>query len=159
RMYALLALASAGLLDALLDVLEDGRGTARLALWSCAGLHSHYHFLYVLALLGGGALLLALRVAAYRSRARALCLGLGLGVAAALPWSLSVFPAQLAHGLPPGGSDATFKRLLEGLMHLVFLNISIGGELLRAFLAVASALVLVLALSGATALWSAARRA
>jgi len=150
RMYGLLALATAGLLDALLDLLEEGRGAWRAALWTCVGLHTHYHFAYALAALGGGALVLA-----WRARApglRALVVGVGLGGLAALPWYALGFPAQLRHGLAPGGSDPSLLRLGEGLTHLVFHNVSVAGPVLRLVFLAASAAVLLAALAGAVSL-------
>lgn len=158
RMYALLALCTAGLLDGLLDLLEDGRGVLRTALWTAAGLHTHYHFLYTLACLAAGALGLAWFASGYRPRRRALLLALALGGLCATPWYLLGFPAQLEHGLPPGGSSISIQRLLEGLVHLVLWNLSIGGPVLRAVFLVASALVLALALTGLGASWRAGAR-
>lgn len=145
RMYSLLALASAGLLDALWTRLEEGRGAGRIALWTVVGLHAHYHFLYVLAALGGATLLLALTRPVYRAALRP-CLGdFGLAGLLSAPWYLAGFPLQLAHGLAPGGSDASALRFLEGLKNLVFLNVSVAGEALRVLGLAASALLLALA--------------
>lgn len=148
RMYALLALAGAGLLEALLDALEDGRGAWRIGLWTVIGLHAHYHFLYALAVLGSATLYLGTRPA-YRTRLRACLLGFAAGGLLSAPWYLLGFPIQLAHGLAPGGSNATFLRLLEGFKNLVFLNVSVSGPTLRVFLLGASALFLLLAALGA----------
>jgi len=145
RMYGLLALASAGLLEALGARLEEGRGGARVVLWSLVGLHAHYHFLYLLAVLGGGALALTLWDARSRAAHLALAGGLALTGLLAAPWYFLGFPAQLGHGLAPGGSNATLARLLEGLKNLVFLNVSAGGALGRGLGLLASAAFLGLA--------------
>lgn len=125
RMYALLALAVAGLLDALLDLLDEGRGTARLALWTVIGLHAHYHFLYPLVLLAPAAWLLA------PSRRRALAIGFGIAALLSLPWYALGFPVQLGHGLAPGGSRTSVALFAEGLFHLVFFHISVAGAAWR----------------------------
>lgn len=156
RMYALLALAGAGLLEALLSALEEGRGTWRIGLWTVIGLHSHYHFLYTLAVLGSATLFLGTRPP-YRARLRA-CLGAfaAAGLLSA-PWYLLGFPAQLAHGLAPGGSNATLLRLFEGFKNLEFPNVSVAGPALRLVLLAASALFLGLAGLGALGTLRAAR--
>lgn len=142
RMYALLGLASAGLLEALLATLEEGRGAWRIALWTVVGLHAHYHFLYTLAVLGAAAVLLVTCWPAYRgARVPVLVAFLAAGLAS-LPWYLLGFPAQLGHGLAPGGSNATLLRTLEGLKNLVFLNVSVAGGALRVLGLAASALML-----------------
>jgi 4-amino-4-deoxy-L-arabinose transferase-like glycosyltransferase len=125
RMYALLALAVAGLLDGLLDLIEEGRGTVRIVLWTFVGLHAHYHFLYPLALLVPCAWLLApdRRGSLFRAL-------VGAGVLA-LPWYALGFPTQLGHGLAPGGSHTSPAVLAEGLFHLVFWNISVAGPAWR----------------------------
>lgn len=152
RMYALLALANAGLLEGLLARFEDGRGWRRIALWTAVGLHTHYHFLYTLAALGGTSLLLALTQPRHRGALRP-CLGaFALAGLLSAPWYLVGFPGQLVHGLAPGGSNATLVRLFEGYKNLVFLNVSVAGEALRWLGLVASALLLVLALLGAARL-------
>ena len=153
RMYALLALAVTGFLEALVAVLEEGRGQLRAILWCVAGLHAHYHFLYAVSLLGAGALLLALRVPAYRARVAPLLRILGTSALLSLPWYALAFPHQLAHGLSPGGSDATVPRLLEGWVHLVFLNVSSAGPFLRGLWLLAGALLLAQAGLGTWSLW------
>jgi len=151
RMYALLALASAGLLEGLLACLEEGRGAWRIALWTAVGLHTHYHFLYTLAALGSASLLLLTRHC-YR-RAAWSCLGaFALAGLASAPWYLTGFPVQLQHGLAPGGTNAAFGRLFEGFKNLVFLNVSVAGPGLRWVGLGASGLMLVLALLGAVGL-------
>lgn len=147
RMYALLGLASAGLLDALLDALEDGRGAWRIALWTVVGLHAHYHFLYTLAVLGAATLALLAR-APYRPAARPVLGAFAVAALLSAPWYLAGFPAQLGHGLAPGGSDASLQRLFEGLKNLEFLNVSVAGPVLRALGLAASALLLALAGTG-----------
>jgi 4-amino-4-deoxy-L-arabinose transferase-like glycosyltransferase len=144
RMYALLGLASAGLLEALLATLEDGRGAWRIALWTVVGLHAHYHFLYTLTVVGAATLLLCSLWPAYRaSRVPVLAAFAAAGLVSA-PWYALGFPAQLGHGLAPGGSNATLLRTLEGLKNLVFLNVSVAGPLLRGVGLAASGLLLAL---------------
>lgn len=127
RMYSLLTLALTGLLDALLDVLEGRRGTARVVLWTVVGLHTHYHFVHALAVLGGAALGLAcLRAELRPVRGRLLGAFAGAALLSA-PWYAWGFPAQLAHGLAPGGSAVSPLRLAEGVVHLVYLNVRLGG--------------------------------
>jgi len=148
RMYALLGLASAGLLEALVTLAEDHRGAWRITLWSVIGLHTHYHFVYVLAVAGTLGLILLASGSERRRDLRAGVIALALSALLSAPWYLGGFPAQLAHGLAPGGSNATAARLAEGLKNLVFLNVSAGGTLARWVGLGASALFLGLALSG-----------
>jgi 4-amino-4-deoxy-L-arabinose transferase-like glycosyltransferase len=151
RMYALLALACAGLLHGLLRLLDEGRGAWTVTLWTVVGLHTHYHFLYSLAALGGTALVLAATRSAYRPHLRALLGAFAVAALVALPWYALVFPDQLCHGLPPGGSKASLLRLAEGFKNLVFLNVSVGGAALRAVgLAASAALLALFALGVAT---------
>jgi mannosyltransferase len=156
RMYALLALACAGLLHGLLRLLDEGRGAWTVALWTAVGLHAHYHFLYSLAALGSVALVLAMR-SAYRPRLRALLGAFAVAALVALPWYALVFPDQLGHGLPPGGSKASLLRLAEGFKNLVFLNVSVGGPVLRGVGLAASAALLALFALGVAALVRSAR--
>jgi 4-amino-4-deoxy-L-arabinose transferase-like glycosyltransferase len=156
RMYALLALACVGLLEGLLDALEHGRGAWRIALWTSVGLHTHYHFVYALAALGGVTAALTLPRGPERAAFRPCVLGFGLAGLSSAPWYLLGFPAQLAHGLAPGGSHASLGRLFEGFKSLVFWNVSAGGAGLRLLGLGASALVLALALLAA---WAGLRRA
>jgi len=138
RMYSLLTLAVAGWLDAALDVLEDEGGGLRLALWSVVGLHAHYHFVHVLVVLVPAALLLA----RFHPRARGTRTLLGALAAAALvslPWYAWGFRVQLGHGLAPGGAATSPWILIEGLVHLVFLNLRLGGEYGRLVFVVAAA--------------------
>jgi len=148
RMYALLALSSAGLLEGLLARLEEGRGAWRIALWTVVGLHTHYHFLYSLLALGSTTLLLGLTRPRYRS-ALPTCLGaLVLGGLLSAPWYLTGFTEQLEHELAPGGSNASVAGLFEGFKSLVFMNVSVAGAALRWVGLGASALLLVLTLLG-----------
>lgn len=149
RMYGLLTLAAAGFLDACTDLLDDGRGRARLVLWTLIGLHTHYHFLHFLIVLGAVLLGLLLFVPELRPRGRAL-LQCALFVAVlAAPWYLLGFRQQLGHQLMPGGSDVSRGLLAEGMVHLVFLNLSLGGAFARAlFLAGGGTLVAAALLGG-----------
>lgn len=147
RMYALLGLASAGLLEALLAALEEHRRPWPIALWTVVGLHTHYHFLYTLAVLGGITLVLLSRPA-HRSAARPILGAFAVAGLLSAPWYAIGFPPQLAHGLAPGGSDASAARLFEGWKNLVFLNVSVAGPTLRALGLAASVLLLALAATG-----------
>jgi 4-amino-4-deoxy-L-arabinose transferase-like glycosyltransferase len=157
RMYALLALAGAGLLEGLLARLEDGRGAWRIVLWTVVGLHTHYHFLYTLFTLGSATALVALADARYRAALRGCLAALALAGLLSAPWYLAAFPRQLAHGLAPGGSDASSGRLFEGFKNMVFLNVSVAGPTLRWVGLAASALLLALAVLGAGTLVRRAR--
>lgn len=141
RMYSLLTLAVAGWLDAALDVLEDEGGTGRLALWTVVGLHTHYHFVHVLVVLVPCALLLA-RFHPRGRGTRALVTGLAAAAALSLPWYAWGFTAQLAHGLAPGGAETSPWILVEGLVHMVYLNLRLGGEHGRLVFALAAAVFL-----------------
>jgi 4-amino-4-deoxy-L-arabinose transferase-like glycosyltransferase len=149
RMYSLLALASTAFLSELLDVFEEGRSGLALGLWMAVGLHTHYHFLYVLLLLGGGALALACFEPSLRPVRVRLMAGLALGLLLALPWYLLVFPGQLGHGLAPGGSDGSPLRLLEGYKNLVFWNVSVSAQRFRWIGLAGSAALLAAAALGA----------
>lgn len=144
RMYALLGLASAGLLEGLLARLEDGRGAWRIALWTFVGLHAHYHFLYTLAVLGAATLLLVTCLPAYRQSRWPVLAAFALAGLLSLPWYVLGFPEQLGHGLAPGGSNASILRTLEGLKNLVFMNVSVAGPWLRIVALGASSLMLAL---------------
>jgi 4-amino-4-deoxy-L-arabinose transferase-like glycosyltransferase len=149
RMYSLLTLALTGCLDAALDLLEGRRGLARAASWAVIGLHTHYHFVHALAVMAGACLVVAVLRPEARAGVRRLALaGLAAGVLA-FPWYAWGFPAQLAHGLAPGGSAVSLPRLLEGVVHLVYLNVSLGGELLRPAFLLAAGLVVGLAAGAA----------
>ncbi len=131
RMYALLSLSVTGLLRALLSAMEqDGRHWG-LAGWIVLGVHSHYYFFLYGGLLVVMALGLMLGEAQGRARVRALVPALGIGVALCLPWCLWGFTQQLSHDLAPGGDDLGWRGLAEAMLHLLFLNVRIGGEGLR----------------------------
>jgi len=127
RMYSLLTLAVAGWLDAALDVLEGERGALRVGFWTFVGLHTHYHFVHVLVVLVPAALGLA-RFHPLGRGTRALLVGLGAAALLCLPWYAWGFPVQLGHGLAPGGASISPRILAEGMVHMVFLNLRLGGE-------------------------------
>lgn len=149
RMYSLLTLAIAGWLDAALDLLEEQRGGWRLVLWTVVGLHTHYHFIHVLAML----VPTALAIARFHPAARGGVMGVlrPLLVAAALsaPWYAWGFPAQLGHGLAPGGAQTSPLLLFEGMVHMVFLNVRLAGDVGRLLLLGAGVAYLGLATFGA----------
>ena len=131
RMYALLSFSIAGLLRSLLNAMEQEGRHWCLAGWIVLGVHAHYYFFLYGALLVAMALGLMLGEARGRARVRALMPALGLGVALCLPWCLWGLTQQMNHGLPPGGDDLGWQGLAEAMVHLLFLNVRIGGEELR----------------------------
>lgn len=158
RMYGLLSLATVGLLDALVHSLERsderGAGWVAVSLWILVGAHSHYHFLYVLALLGPLSLLIVAREPTLRGRLRPLSLSYLAAAALALPWFAWGFPEQLAHRLAPGGSEISLKTLAEGYAHLMFFRVSLAGEPLRSVLIGASGIALLCACTGCVLLFA-----
>lgn len=145
RMYSLLTLALAGFLGAALDLLEEQRGFLRCVLWTVVGLHTHYHFIHALAVIVTACVLVGWLHGELRSGLWRLLGALVVAGVLSLPWFVLGFPAQLAHDLPPGGSDVSFERLAEGLVHLVYLNLRLGG-VLRPFFLGGGAVLLGLAL-------------
>jgi hypothetical protein len=95
--------------------------------------------------LGAAALVFAARRHT-RTGLRPLLLALGAAGLLSLPWYAWGFPAQLRHGLPPGGSAISLARFLEGLVHLVYLNVRLGGPLVRLLFLASGAIVLAFAL-------------
>lgn len=151
RMYALLSLSVAGLLRALLNAMEQEGRHWCLAGWIVVGVHAHYYFFLYGGLLVVMALGLMLGEAQGRARVRTLVPALTVGVVLCLPWCMWGFTQQMGHGLAPGGDDLGWRGLAEAMVHLLFLNVRIGGEGLRlAFIALAG-LGLVLGSLGA---WS-----
>jgi hypothetical protein len=131
RMYALLSFSVAGLLRALLNVMEQEGRHWCLAGWIVLGVHAHYYFFLYGGLLVAMALVLLLGEPQGRARVRALVPALSLGVALCFPWFLWSFTQQMSHGLAPGGDDLGWRGLAEAMVHLLFLNVRIGGEGLR----------------------------
>ena len=136
RMYALLALAVLGILDAALDLLEPLSweeehpwAGLRLALWTAAALLAQYHALHALGIL---VLTLAFlhRIGGIEpGRLRAVLGALAVGALIALPWYAWGFPRQLANELAPGGSRISAAILAESLVHLILLRIDLLGPL------------------------------
>lgn len=145
RMYSLLTLALAGFLGAALDLLEEKRGFARCVLWTVVGLHTHYHFIHALAVVVGACVIVAFLHDELRPGFWRMVGALGVAAVLSLPWFALGFPAQLAHDLPPGGSEVSFGRLAEGLVHLVYLNLRLGGTVLRPVFLAGGAVLLGLA--------------
>jgi len=138
RMYALLSLSVAGLLRTLLNATEQEGRHWSLAGWIVLGVHAHYYFFLYGGLLVAMTLGLLLGRAQGRARVRALVPALSVGVALCLPWCQWGLMQQVGHGLAPGGDDLGWRGLAEALVHLLFLNLRIGGEGLRvAFIALA----------------------
>jgi 4-amino-4-deoxy-L-arabinose transferase-like glycosyltransferase len=147
RMYSLLALAVAGLLDGVLTLLEGQRGLWRTALWAFVGLHTHYHFVHVLGLTVVVVASACLVQRELRPRGLRCARALALAGLLSLPWFAWGFPAQIAHGLAPGGADVSLSRYLESLVHLEYLNVRLGGPLLRLGFLAAAGVVLACALA------------
>ena len=157
RMYALLALAVTGLIEAVTTVLATapgepaGAARSRAGLWIAVGLLTHYFFLQYLvwiALVLG----LACRTPALRTRVLRLVLPTGVAVLFCLPWYLTGFREQLVHGLPPGGKDVGLLALAEAFVHLFYLNVRLGGPFLRLVFIASGGLALALAAAGLVAL-------
>lgn len=146
RMYSLLTLAFAGFLEGLIELLERGRGIVRTAVWAFVGLHTHYHFVHCLVVTVAAAAVVLLWRPEVRRHLRSLVLALGIAGLFSLPWYALGFPAQLRHGLPPGGSAISPQRFLEGMVHLEYLNVRLGGPVLRWLFVGCGAIVLGLAL-------------
>ena len=158
RMYALLCLSVTGLLQSLLCALEQKGRHWRLAGWIVLGLHAHYYFVIYAGLLVTVALTLMLGSVQGRAQLRALLPALGLGVALCLPWVLWGLVQQMGHGLAPGGDDLGWQGLAEAMVHLLFLNIRLGGEGLRLVFIACAGLGLCLGALGAWALISEPQR-
>ena len=149
RMYALLALAVLGTIEAGTELLERGRGAWRLALWTVIGLHTHYHFVHATLVLSATALGLAFLHPAYRERRRALLSALGIAGLLSVPWYAFGFAEQLQHDLAPGGSAVSPMRLAQSMLHLVFHDVALHGPVWRVVFVASGALVVVASLLGA----------
>lgn len=142
RMYGLLALATLGLLHALVRILEEDTGFLELAIWSVIGLHTHYHFLHALLLLGAAALFFAWREG--KGCVRGLLGSWTIAALLSLPWYTLGFPRQLSHGLAPGGSSVSALDALEGFAHLFFFRVSLAPSPVHELLAAAAGLACLL---------------
>ena len=148
RMYALLGLCVLGLLGALIDLMERGKGQLQGVLWLVLGLHTHYHFLHASALLFLVSLVLIFGARVYRARLRGLLLTYGIGFGLALPWYLYGFQAQLAHELAPGGSEVSLRQLAMGCLHLLHQGVGDYGSSWRPLFLAGGASALLAALAG-----------
>ncbi len=152
RMYALLSLSVTGLLQTLLSALEERGRYWRIAGWIVLGVHAHYYFFIY------GGILVALTLGLIwgqeqgRQRIRDLLPSLGLGIALCLPWLIWGFTEQLGHGLSPGGKDSGWRGLAEAMLHLLTLNVRLGGGGLREVFIACSGLALTMGMIGALAL-------
>jgi hypothetical protein len=138
RMYGLLALATAGVIDSVLACLEGKRRHLLVATWVAVGCHTHYYFAYELAALGLLGVGVWLRSASARASVTRLFAAAALGVAAFVPWIVVGLAEQLANDLPSGGSTgryASFAGYVMSLGHLLFLNASLGGEWVSRYVA------------------------
>jgi len=132
RMYALLALAVAGLVDAASALLDRPRprDSLLLALWLVVGAHAHYHFLHAALIVLPTAFAIAW-VRRSRADARRLLLPVLAAVLLSSPWYVWGFAAQLGHDLAPGGSSVSVVKLGEAWVHLFFHDVSLAGPRLR----------------------------
>jgi 4-amino-4-deoxy-L-arabinose transferase-like glycosyltransferase len=131
RMYAWIALATLGLVECVLAVLEGGRKRWCIAAWVALGLHSHYHFFHHLTLLGVAGLVVYLGWPEQRRGLRSCLLPGLLGCAAFLPWGVYAFWHQLGTGDPPTSSRRGFLVWLESYGHFLFINARTGGALVQ----------------------------
>lgn len=129
RMYALLALATLGLVESALAVLEGTRSRWWIAAWVALGLHSHYGFFHDLALIGVAGLALYASSARHRAALQR-CLLPGLvGLVLFVPWAKYAFGHQLGTGDPPTSSYRGWLVWLESYGHMLFINSRLGGDL------------------------------
>jgi|GEM_PF-4188153 len=158
RMYGLLALATLGLVDAVLRAMRGERGAWLAAPWIAVGLHSHYYFVHDLFVVGAAVLALAILDARWRAGAKRLLLPVLVGGLAFLPWGLTGFAEQLAHDLPSGGWSGRYANAqgyAQSIAHLFFMNTSVGGAWVSKWLALpGSALALFALLLGARRLYA-----
>ncbi len=149
RMYGLLALATVGIVHGLMRIVHGGVGVRAVGIWSWIGLHTHYHFVHVLALLGPLSLWLVWRSRGVdRGRLRSLVISYACAVALSLPWYIGGFPQQLSHGLAPGGSSVSLLGVLEGLAHLLFFRVSLAPTPIHEALVGAASVSLLLGGAG-----------
>jgi len=149
RMYAPYALLCAlALLGALRLVARGERRGAWILAGSLAlAFHTHYHAVYVAALLFGAVLALG------RARcARALAVPSLVALAACVPWAVWGLAPQLRHELAPGGSEVGLARFVQTSAQLLFHDASLAGPLANAMRA-AGLISLALAAFGTIALF------
>jgi uncharacterized membrane protein len=161
RMYALHALAATVSLVAThaLLVQDRARGAAwALALALTTAFHTHYFGGHYVLGLGLATLALAVLDAGVRARLGRFVLPVLGASLASLPWALTGFRTQLGHKLPPGGDDVSLAGLAEAFVHLFYINVRLGGEVLRLVFIACGGLMLVLGAAGALALWRDPRR-
>jgi len=140
RMYAWLALATLGLVESVLAVLEGKRSRWWLAPWIALGLYSHYHFFHHLALLGLAALALYAGSPTQRAALRRCALPGLAGLALFVPWGVFAFWQQLQTGDPPTSSYRGIDEWFQAYAHLLFVNARAGGAFLFYGLALTGAL-------------------
>ena len=127
RMYPWVALATLGLVERVVSVCEGKRGRLGIAVWIAVGLHSHYAFFHVLALLGLAGLAFWV-LAPERRRALERCvLPALLGLACFVPWGAWAFVHQLGTGDQPSSAYRGFLVWFESYAHFMFLNAREGG--------------------------------
>jgi 4-amino-4-deoxy-L-arabinose transferase-like glycosyltransferase len=149
RMYALLALATLGLVESLVSALDGKRSRWWIALWIAVGLHTHYHFFHHLTIVGLACLFLAWRVPECRAGLRALVLPGLLGVALFVPWTVYGFARQLGTGDPPTSAYRGLSVWVQSYAHFLFINPGLKGRAIRsAILVPGSALGAVLGVLG-----------
>lgn len=142
RMYALVALAVTGCLDALAEPEGSSRGAAKAAAWGVVGFHSHYVFAHY-------ALLAVVACALTRSGRHALrrvAPGAALAALLCLPWAAWGLAHQLFESdLQPGGAHSGLARIAQSFAHLLFHGAGQAEPRLRVGFLAAAALSLVLA--------------
>ncbi len=148
RMYALLSCAVTGLTLSLLRVLERGGRHWLLGFWAVIGIHAHYYFFIYGAVLGTATLILLARSGALKARIIELLPSMVLALALCLPWLAWGFAHQLGHNLSPGGDDLGWRGLAEAMVHLLFLNLRLGGEFGRLVFIASAGIALLLGLTG-----------
>jgi hypothetical protein len=111
-------------------VVEEGRGLVSLALFSLAGLHTHYDFIFYLAVTGGVLLVLCFKPLHRHAALRGIGVLSLVGVLFA-PWASYGLMHQLEHGLPPGSTHTHIYALAESIGHMYFINVGLGGDLIR----------------------------
>lgn len=131
RMYPLLALAATGLMVSASNAAAGRVRALPLMMWTAVGLHSHYYFVYSLAVIVGWLVVRAFVAPTARSELTRALAWIAAGCLLFLPWILYGFVEQLHHGLPPGRTHISPRFYLQSLLHLFFINVRVGGELVR----------------------------
>ena len=148
RMYAPFSLAVTAATLGLRRRLRGAGGAWLLGLGAWCAVHLHYHAAWFLAALTLAGLAGAARQPSPGRCACRILIPLLLAASASLPWVLLGLLPQLRHGLPPGGDDLGLPALGEAVLHLLALNIRLGGPAGRAVFALAALCVVLVAAAG-----------